>query len=68
MNREQAEARFSAMDPVEKGCSVLCSCFSCAFTVVFTVYLGIYAFNNPDKQAYYGIVDGQQSLIADSES
>jgi len=45
------------------GC--LCSLGCCAAQVTFIVYLGIFAFNNPDKEAWYGInATGQANLFA----
>ena len=34
-----------------------------ALPVVWTVYLGIYAFDNPDQPAWYGVTDGKPSLF-----
>ena len=45
------------------GC--LCSLACCAAQVTFIVYLGIFAFNNPDMEAWYGKqADGEGTLFA----
>ena len=37
--------------------------------IVFIVYLGIYAFNNPDQEAWYGLdSNGKQALFPDEAS
>ena len=38
-----------------------------ALPVIWTVYLGIYAFDNPDKPAWYGVVNGKPNLFASTE-
>ena len=38
-----------------------------ALPVIWLVYLGIYSFNNPDKPAWYGLIDGKPSLFANQE-
>ena len=41
----------------------LCTLICCSPFVVLTVYMGIYAFNNPDKETWYGIdAAGEQAL------
>ena len=35
------------------GC--LCTLGCCAAQVTLIVYLGIFAYNNPDKEAWYGV-------------
>lgn len=45
------------------GC-ILCTACSVA-PIVFTVYLGIYSFNNPDNEAWMGVVSGEETLFAD---
>lgn len=45
-------------------CACICGLVCAALPIVFTVYLGIYAFNNPDKDAWYGIVSEQKALFA----
>ena len=47
------------------GACVACLCgLACSsLPIIFTVYLGIYAFNNPDKEAWYGKVGDEQSLF-----
>ena len=37
---------------------VACVVIACSPAIVFTAYLGIFAFNNPDKEAWYGIENG----------
>ncbi len=46
------------------GCLLGCSCLAAA--VAFVVFLGIYAFNNPNAEAIYGVLPtGQEALFAD---
>ena len=42
----------------------LCSAVCFAPPIILTVYLGIYAFENPDNEAWYGIVDQKKELFA----
>jgi hypothetical protein len=41
-------------------CAVVCagttSLLCCAVVLTFIIYLAIFAFSNPDKEAWYGIV------------
>ena len=41
--------------------------FILAPIIAWTVYLGIYAFDNPDSPAWYGIVDGKPGLFENHE-
>ena len=43
------------MGGCEVFCAFFCSVFCCALSVTYIVYLGIFAFDNPDRQAYYVI-------------
>ena len=44
-------------------CACLCSCAAAAVPIVFAVYLGIYAFNNPDSEAWIGTTtEGKYAL------
>ena len=43
------------MDVVKGGCACICGCAIAAIPITFIVYLGIYAFNNPDNEAWVGI-------------
>ena len=43
----------------------LCACAKLAAFITFWVYLGIFAFNNPDNQAWYGVTAGVEGLSAD---
>ncbi len=38
------------------GCLLGCGCLAAAIS--FVVFLGIYAFNNPNAEAIYGVVNG----------
>ena len=45
------------------GC--LCSLGCCAAQITLIVYLGIFAFNNPDNEAWYGVdAEGKSQLFA----
>ena len=44
--------------------AILCCCVCAAMPVTLIVYLGIYAFNNPDPDAWLGIADGKNTLFA----
>ena len=47
-----------------KGClGCILALVMAALPVIWTVYLGIYAFDNPDQPAWYGVVDGKPSLF-----
>ncbi len=47
----------------------LAGCACAIAPIVLIVYEGIYAFNNPDKEAWLGILpDGQNQLFADQEA
>ncbi len=47
-------------------CLLGCGCLAAA--VAFVVFLGIYAFNNPNAEAIYGVnVDGTEALFATME-
>ena len=41
----------------------LCGLSCCAAAVTFIVYLGIYAFNNPNAEAWYGNAAGKEMLF-----
>ena len=43
--------------------SVFCGCACSALPIIFIVYLGIYAFQNPDANAWYGIVDKENPAL-----
>ena len=45
------------------GCLVSCAC--CAAGVTFLVYLGIFAFNNPNPEAWYATKGTDESLFKD---
>ena len=45
-------------------CSAICSCACLAGVITMISYFGIYGLNNPDPQAYYGLVGGAQTLAA----
>lgn len=49
------------------GCAMACcSCACAALPIVFLVYLGIYSFNNPDSDAWYGkTTEGTAALFKD---
>ena len=45
--------------------AAVCTAICCSPFVVLTVYMGIFAFKNPDKQAWYGIdAAGDPALYA----
>lgn len=45
------------------GC--LCTLGCCAGQITLIVYLGIFAFNNPDNEAWYGVdAEGKSQLFA----
>ena len=46
----------------------VCFCALSAVPIVFLVYLGIYAFDNPDTGAWYGLVKKEQTLFATEEA
>jgi len=49
--------------------SILCALICCSPFVVLTVYFGIYSFNNPDKDVWYGTdALSQPALYASLES
>ena len=48
-----------ACDGAGKAGLFVCCATCLAIPTVFATFLGIYAYNNPDKQAWYGIVDGK---------
>lgn len=54
------------------GCGLVISCLCClsvlAGFVTLTAYLGIYALNNPDAEAWYGTVSGVQTLFPTAEA
>ena len=51
------------------GCGLCLAGTACAsLPVVLTVYLGVYAFNNPDKEAWYGVVDEDSEALYASEA
>ena len=54
-----------ACDGAGKAGLFVCCATCLAIPTVFATFLGIYAYNNPDQQAWYGIVDGKQQLFAD---
>jgi len=44
-------------------------CFALSVVpIVFLVYLGIYAFNNPDQDAWYGLVKTEQTLFTTEDA
>ena len=43
-------------------CAGLCGLASCAVAITFTVYLGIFAMNNPNGEGVYGVVGGQEFM------
>ena len=47
-------------------CSALCGCACFGGFVTMVSYFGIYGLNNPDAQAWYGVVAGQQTLAPDA--
>ena len=58
------------MESLKGGCTALCACLcgcvAAAVPITFVVYLGIYAFNNPDNEAWVGVAPtGKQALYAD---
>ena len=48
------------------GC--LCTLGCCAAQVTLIVYLGIFAFNNPDKEAWYGVDSNGDGKLFEQES
>lgn len=53
--------------------SCICGCSCLAAVITFTVYCGIYAFNNPEPQAYYIAATGTSeaylaSTVADVDA
>ena len=49
--------------------ALLCCCVCSAVPIIFMVYLGIYAFNNPDQEAWYGLdTDGKGALFASEDA
>ena len=45
--------------------TIACGLITCSPFVVLTVFFGIYAFDNPDKEAWYGVKNEEQALYAD---
>lgn len=51
------------------GCiSLLCSCACLGGMITFVVYLGKYAFDNPNKAAWYGVKDDVEALYPTLEA
>ncbi len=45
-------------------CSCLCSLAMCGGWITFMVYLGKYAYGNPNSEAWYGVANGAEGLYA----
>ena len=52
------------MGTCEKCCYLCTTVGCCALSIVYLVYLGIYAFNNPDNQVFYTSQGSEQKLTA----
>ena len=50
----------------EISCTALTGVMCSALYVTFAVYLGIFAFNNPDKQAYYYDTNNESKMTEDT--
>ena len=52
------------------GCACcLIACAASALPIVYVVYLGIYAFNNPDSEAWLGLTpQGKEALFVDEQA
>lgn len=46
----------------------VCCCALSAVPIVLLVYLGIYAFDNPDTDAWYGLVKKEHTLFATEDA
>ena len=53
---------------VSLACAGLCSCACFGAVVTLITYFGIYGLNNPDPQAYYGMLGGEQALLPTIEA
>ena len=64
---DAAKAKMATMGTCSIFCSILCGVSCCVLQIVLIVYMGIYAFNNPDPQAYYDprAVDDKLKATAD---
>ena len=58
-NIKNMEILKQACDGAGKAGLFVCCATCLAIPTVFATFLGIYAYNNPDQQAWYGIVDGK---------
>ena len=47
-------------------CVLTCACS--AIPIVLMVYMGIYAFNNPDSDAWHGVVEGGEFKLCEDEA